>query len=108
MQAFQPAAPGGPRGAVVVPVFVVAVAVAAFGLAGVFAFTCSMVILSAFSTSLFVLALSRSMAVSTAVVTLCDLLFWRIFLRVIKAVVDIDALLDASVCGVGVGGEDNN
>jgi hypothetical protein len=106
MQAFQPAVLSDASGAVVVPVLMVAVAVAAFGLANVFAFMCSMVILSAFSASLFVLALGRLMAISTA--TLCDLQFWRVFLHVIEAAVDINALLDASVCGVGISSEDNN
>jgi hypothetical protein len=108
MQAFQPAALSDLCRAVVVPVFVVAVAVAAFGLANVFAFTYSMVILSAFSALLFVLALGGSMTISTAIVTFCDLQFWRAFLDLIEAAVDIDGLLDASVCGVGISGEDNN
>ena len=86
----------------------IAMAVAAFWFAAMFAIACSMVILSAFSTSMFILALGRSMAVFTTVVALGDLQFWSVLLSVVETIVDVDALLDTAVCSVGVGGEDNN
>jgi hypothetical protein len=109
VQTFQPPALSGSRGAFVMPVFMIAVAVAAFWFAAVMlAIACSVVVLSAFSASLFVLALSRLMIVFAAVVTLSDLQFWSILLSIAEAVVDINASFDTAVCGVGVGCEDNN
>ena len=109
MQTFQPPALSGSRGAFVMPVFMIAVAVAAFWFAAVMlAIACSVVVLSAFSASVFVLALSRSMIVFAAVVALSDLQFWIILLSIVEAAVDINALFDTAICGVGVGCEDNN
>ena len=109
MQTFQPPALSGSRGAFVMPAFMIAMAVAAFWFAATMsAIACSVVILSTFSTSMFILALGRSMAVFTTVVALGDLQFWSVLLSVVETIVDVDALLDTAVCSVGVGGEDNN
>ena len=102
-QTFQPPALSGSRGAFVMPVSMIAVAVATFWFATVMlAIACSVVVRSAFSASVFVLALSRSMIVFAAVVTLSDLQFWSILLSIVEAAVDINALFDTAVCGVGI------
>ena len=109
MQTFQPPALSGSRGAFVMPAFMIAMAVAAFWFAATMsAISCSMVILSTFSTSMFILALGRSMAVFTTVIALSDLQFWSVLLSVVETIVDVDALLNTAVCSVGVGGKDNN
>ena len=74
MQTFQPPALSGSRRAFVMPAFMIAMAVAAFWFAATMsAIACSVVILSAFSTSMFILALGRSMAVFATVIVLGDL-----------------------------------
>ena len=109
MQTFQPPALSGSRRAFVMPAFMIAMAVAVFWFAVTMsAISCSVVVLSAFSASVFVLALSRSMIVFAAVVALSDLQFWIILLSIVEAAVDINALFDTAVCSVGVGCEDNN
>lgn len=100
-QAFQPTALSGSCRTCVMPVFMIAVAVAAFWFAAVSAIACSVVILSAFSV-LFLLALGRSMAVFAAVIALGDFQFSSVLLSVVEAIVDVDALLDTAVCSVGV------
>jgi hypothetical protein len=79
-----------------VQVFVIALAVAAFWFARVFAVACSVVVFSAFSAAMFLLALCYSMPVFAAVVTLCSLQFGSILLCVVQTVVDVDALCNAT------------
>ena|SRR5579859_4431820 len=109
MQTFQPLALSGSCRAFVMPAFIIAMAVAAFWFAATMsAITCSVVILSAFSTLMLILALGRSMAIFNAVIALGDLQFWSVLLSIVEMIVDVDALFDAAVCSVGVSSEDNN
>jgi hypothetical protein len=48
------------------------------------------------------------MIVLAAVVALGNLQFWSVFINVVEAVIDIDALFDAPVCCVWVVCEDHN
>ena len=107
-QAFQPLALSYSYGAFVMPVFMIAMAVAAFWFTAICAIVCSMVILATFSTVMFIQALGGLMIVFAAVVAVGDLWFWSVLLSVVEAVVDIDALLDTAVCSMRVSCENNN
>ena len=108
IQTFQPAALSDSCVALVMPVFMIAVAVAAFWFANMFAIACSMIILSTFSTVLFLRALCNSKTVIAAVVTLCELDVWYILSCAVEAVIDVNDFTDTAVCSMRITCKDNN